>query len=74
MWQNTFNFYNMPLENNIYFKMLHHVLYVDQKIYDNAYNKNNLSPFCDNCKTKREIMLHVLNECTDKYNIWKDMK
>ena len=71
MWQNTFNSYNMPLENNIYFKILRHVLYVDQKIYDNAYNKNNLSPFCNNFKTKRETMLHVLNECTDKYKIWK---
>ena len=54
MWQNTFNSYNMPQENNIYFKVLHRVLYVNQKIYYNAYNKNNLSPFCNNCKTKRE--------------------
>ena len=45
MWQNTFNSYNMPQENNIYFKILHRVLYVNQKTYDNAYNKNNLSPF-----------------------------
>ena len=71
MWQNTFNSYNMPQENNIYFKILHRVLYVNQKIYDNAYNKNNLSPFCNNCKTKRETILHALYECTDKYKIWK---
>ena len=71
MWQNTFTSYNMPHENNIYFKILHRVLYVKQKIYDNAYNKNNLSPFCNNCKTKRETILHALYECTDKYKIWK---
>ena len=50
IWQNKFNSYNMPYENNIYFKILHRVLYVNQKIYDNAYNKNNLTPFCHNCK------------------------
>ena len=50
IWQNKFNSYNMPHENNIYFKILHRVLYVNQKIYDNAYNKNNLTPFCHNCK------------------------
>ena len=61
----------MPHENNIYFKILHRVLYVNQKIYDNAYNKNNLSPFCNNCKTKRETILHALYECTDKYKIQK---
>ena len=42
-----------------------------KNIYDNAYNKNNLSPFCNNCKTKRETILHALYECTDKYKIWK---
>ena len=61
----------MPHENNIYFKILHRVLYVNQKIYDNAYNKNNLTPFCNNCKTKRETILHALYECTNKYKIWK---
>ena len=71
IWQNTFNSYNMPHENNIYFKILHRVLYVNHKIYDNAYNKNNLTPFCNNCKTKRETILHALYECTDKYKIWK---
>ena len=72
MWQNTFNSYNMPQENNIYFWILHHVLYGNQKIYDNAYKKNNLSLFCNNCKTKTDTILHVLYECTDKYNIWKN--
>ena len=71
MWQNTFSSYNIPHENNIYFKILHRVLYVNQKIYDNAYNKNNLSPFCNNCKTKRETILHALYECTEKYKIWQ---
>ena len=61
----------MPHENNIYFKILHRVLYVNQKIFHNAYNKNNLTPFCNNCKTKRETILHTLYECTDKYKIWK---
>ena len=42
--QNTFNSYNIPHEKNIYFKILHRILYVNQKIYDNAYNKNSLSP------------------------------
>ena len=72
MWQNTFNSYNMPHENNIYFKILHRVLFVNQKIYHNAYNKNNLSPFCNNCKTKRETILQALYKCTDKYKIWKN--
>ena len=71
MWQNTFTSYNIPHENNIYCKLLHRVLYVNQKIYDNAYNKNNLTPFCNNCKTKRETILQALYECTDKYKIWK---
>ena len=71
IWQNKFNSYNMPHENNIYFKILHRVLHVNQKIYDNTYNKNNLAPFCHNCKTIRETILHVLYECTDKYKIWK---
>ena len=71
IWQNKFNSYNMPHENNIYFKILHRVLHVNQKIYDNTYNKNNLTPFCHNCKTIRETILHVLYECTDKYKIWK---
>ena len=61
MWQNTFNSYNMPQENNIYFKVLRRVLYVNKKIYDNAYNKNNLSPFCNNCKTKRETIVGLLS-------------
>ena len=68
---NTFTSDNIPHENNIYFKILHYVLFVNQKIYDNTYNKNNLSPFCNNCKTKRETILHALYECTDKYKIWK---
>ena len=71
MWQNTFTSYNMPHENNIYFKILHRVLYVNQKVYHHTYNKNNLSPFCNNCKRKRETILHALYECTDKYKIWK---
>ena len=71
IWQNAFSSYNMPRENNIYFKILHGVLYVNQKIYDNAYNKNKLSPFCNNCKTKRETILHALYECTEKYKIWQ---
>ena len=71
MRQNTFSSYNMPQENNIYFKILHRALYINQKIYDNAYNKNNLSPICNNRKTKRESILHALYECTDKYKIWK---
>ena len=32
MWQNTFTSYNMPQENNIYFKTLHRVLCANQKI------------------------------------------
>ena len=51
--------------------MLHHVLYVNQKIYDDLYNKNKLSPFCNNCKTKRETILPGLYECTDKCKVWK---
>ena len=61
----------MPHQSNIYFKLLHRVLYVNQKIYDNAYDKNNFTPFCNNCKKKRETILHALYQCTDKYKIWK---
>ena len=71
MWENTFNSYNMLHENNIYFKILHRVLYVNQKIFDNASSENNLTPFWNNCKTKRETLLHTLYECTDKYKMWK---
>ena len=61
----------MSHENNIYFKILHRVFYVNQKIYDNAYNKNYLTPFCNNQKPKRESILHVLYQCMEKYKLWK---
>ena len=71
MWQNTFNSYNMPHGNNIYYNILHRILYVNGNPYHNAYNKNNHTPFSNNCKTKRERIMHALYECTDKYKICK---
>ena len=47
IWQNTFKAYNIPYENNLYYKLIHRILYVNQKTYDNAKNKNNISPMCD---------------------------
>ena len=61
----------MPQENNNYFKWLYRILYVNWKIYDNIYNINKLSPFCYNCKRKREKILRALYECTNKYKILK---
>ena len=61
----------MLQENNIYFKIWHCVLYLKQKIYDNAHNKNNLPQFCSNSKTKREGTLRVLYRCNNKCKIWK---
>ena len=71
MWQNTFNSYNMPHRNNIYYKILHRILYVNGNLYHNAYNKKNHNRFSNNCKTKGERILHTLYECTDKYKICK---
>ena len=31
IWQNTFKAYNIPYENNLYYKLLHRILYVNQK-------------------------------------------
>ena len=56
----------MPHENNIYFKILHRVLYINQKIQQRIQQKQ-LYPICSNCKTKRETILHALYEGTDKY-------
>ena len=44
---------------------------LEKSCYNNAYNQNNLTPFCNNCKSKRETILHALYECIDKYKIWK---
>ena len=45
-------FLNMPQENNIYFKILPRVLYVNKKIYENKYNKNNLTHSAATTKPK----------------------
>ena len=31
IWQNTFKAYNIPYENNLYYKLLHRILYVKPK-------------------------------------------
>ena len=46
IWQNTLKAYNIPNENNLYYKLIDRILYVNQKAYDNAKNKNNISPMC----------------------------
>ena len=33
IWQNTFKAYNIPYENNLYYKLIHRILYVNQKTY-----------------------------------------
>ena len=70
IWQNTFKAYNIPYENNLYFKLLHRILYVNQKAYDNAENKNNISPMCDRCSKYNETIIHVFYNCRNRKKIW----
>ena len=56
----------------IFFSKYYIVSYISIKKYTTTLTiKINLSPFCNNCKTKTETILHSLYECTDKYKIWK---
>ena len=54
IWQNIFNAYNIPYENNLYYKILHRISYINQKTYDNAKRKSNISPMCGRCKKYNE--------------------
>ena len=68
IWQNTFKAYNIPYENNLYYKAIHRILYVNQKTY-NAKNKNNISPMCDRCRKYNET-IYVFHNCRNRKKIW----
>ena len=69
IWQNTFKAYNIPYENNLYYKLLHRRLYVNQKTYDNAKSKI-ISPMCDRCSKYNETIIHVFCNCRNRKKIW----
>ena len=50
--------------------MLHRILYANQKTYDNAENKNNISPMCDRCSKYNETIIHVFYNCRNRKKIW----
>ena len=70
IWKNTFKAYNIPYENNLYYKLLHRILYINQKTYDNAKRKNNVSPMCDTCNKYNETLIHVFYNCRNRKKIW----
>ena len=70
IWLNPYNAFNIPYENNLYYKILHRVLYTNQKTYDNAKQKNNISPICDICKKANETLIHVFYQCKNRKKIW----
>ena len=53
------------------YKILHRVIYVNQKTYDNAKQKNNKSPLCDICQKANETIIHAFYECKSRKKIWK---
>ena len=69
IWQNTFKAYNIPYENNLYYKLLHRILYVNQKTYDDAKSKI-ISPMCDRCSKYNETIIHVFCNCRNRKKIW----
>ena len=71
IWLNAFSAYNIPYENNLYYKTLHRVIYVNQKTYDNAKQKNNKSPLCAICQKANETIIHAFYECKNRKKIWK---
>ena len=64
------NAYNIPYENNPYYKILHRMLYANQKTYENAKQKNNISSICDICKKANETYIHVFYQCKNRKKIW----
>ena len=56
----------MRYENNLYYKLLHRILYVDQK----HLIKNNISPMCDRCNKQNETIIYALYNCRNKKKIW----
>ena len=50
--------------------MLHSILYVKQKAYDNAKQKNNTSPIYDRCKKYNETLIHIFYHCRNRKKIW----
>ena len=62
---------DIPYENNLYYKILYRVRYVNQKTCDNTKQKNNKSPLCDICQKANETIIHAFYECKNKKKIWK---
>ena len=50
--------------------MLNRILYVNQKTYDNAKNKNSISPMCDRCSKYNETIIRVVHNCRNRKKIW----
>ena len=50
--------------------MLHRILYINQKTYDNAKNKNSISPVCDRCSKYNETIMHVVHNCRNRKKLW----
>ena len=73
IWINAFNAYNIPYENNLYYKILHRIIYVNQKTYDNAKQKNNKSPLCDICQKANETIIHAFYECKSRKKYGKHL-
>ena len=42
------------------------ILYVNQKTYDNAKQKNNIPLICDRCNKYDEMLIHVFHHCRNK--------
>ena len=61
-----FKAYNIPYKNNLYYKLLHRILHLNQKTYDNAKRKDNISPMCDRCNKYNEILIHVFYYCRNR--------
>ena len=62
--------YNIPYENNLYYKLLHWILDINQK-HDIAEHKNNISPICDRCNKDNETIIHVFYNCRNRKKVWK---
>ena len=60
IWQNTFKAYNIPYENNLYYKLLHRML---TKKHDNAKRKNNVSQVCERYN---KTLIHVFYHCKNR--------
>ena len=74
IWKNTFWTYNIPYENNLFYKILHNVITVNERIYKYAKNKNGITPICDTCNKENESIEHAFFLCLDRKLIWKEFE